>query len=82
MDIYELTKEEGRTKINLMAYNMGSELVVSIDNKNAHIGAEAVGEYDHEEKRSSVSVITRLVHKDDVIAQRASYLRGLYKLQG
>ena len=71
---YELTKGEGRTKVDLLAYNMGSELVVSIYNENAHIGAVAVGEYDHEEKRSSVSVITRRGHKDDAIAQRAAYL--------
>ena len=71
---YEYTRGEGRTKVDLLAYNMGSDLVVSIYNENAHIGAVAVGEYDHEEERASVSVITRLGHKDDAIAQRAAYL--------
>ena len=68
MGKYESTKGEGRTKVNLLAYNMGNDLVVSIYNKNAHIGAVAVGEYDHQEKRASVSVITRMGHKDDAIA--------------
>lgn len=74
MDKFALTRGEGRTKVNLLAYNMGNELVVSIYNENAHIGAVAVGEYDHEEERASVSVITRRGHKDDAIAQRAAYL--------
>jgi len=73
MDKYELTKGEGRTKVNLLAYNMGNQPVVCIYNENAHIGAVAVGEYDHNEKRVSISVITRLGHKDDVVAQKAAY---------
>lgn len=50
-----------------------SGTIVYIYNENAHIGAVAVGEYDHREKRASTSVITRLGHKDDVIAQKAAY---------
>jgi len=73
MDKYELTKGEGRTKINLSAQYMGNGLIVSIYNENAHLGAVAVGEYDPKEKRASVSVITRLGHKDDVIAQKAAH---------
>jgi len=73
MDKYELTKGEGRTKINLSAQYMGNDLVVSIYNQNAHLGAIAVGEYDPKEKRASVSVITRLGHKDDAIAQKAAH---------
>ena len=71
---YELTSGEGRTKVNLLGNNMGSDLVVLIYNENAHIGAVAVGEYDHEQKRASVSVITRVGHKDDAIAHKAAYL--------
>ena len=71
---YEVIRGKGRTKVNLLANNMGSDLVVFIYNKNAHIGAVAVGEYDHEEERASVSVITRLGHKDDAIAQKAAHL--------
>ena len=71
---YELTKGEGRTKVNLLASDMGDDLVVSIYNENAHIGAVAVGEYDFEHKRASVSVVTRLGHKDDAIAQKAAHL--------
>ena len=74
MDKYELTKGEGRTEVNLLAYNMGNQPVVCIYNENAHIGAVAVGEYDYNAKRVSTSVITRLGHKDDAVAQRADYL--------
>lgn len=71
---HKLTKGEGRGKVNLMVNDMGSDLVVYIYNQNAHIGAVAVGDYDHKHKRASVSVITRLGHKDDAIAQEAAYL--------
>ena len=74
MDKYELTKGEGRAKVSLLAYHMRGDLVLCIYNENAHIGAVAVGEYDHNEKRASTSVITRLGHKDDAIAQQAAYL--------
>ena len=74
MDKYELTGGEGRTRVKLVASNLGDDLIVTIYNENAHLGAIAVGEYDHENKRASVSVITRLGHKDDAIAQKAAYL--------
>lgn len=70
----KITKGEGRTRISLSAQGFGDDLVVSIYNENAHIGAVAVGEYDHRQNRTSTSVITRLGHKDDVIAQKAAYL--------
>lgn len=73
-DKYELTTGEDRTKVSLLACHMGSDLIVRIYNENAHIGAVAVGEYDHKENRASVSVITRLGHKDDAVAQKAAYL--------
>ena len=74
MSEHRITKGEGRTRVSLWAQGFGGELVVSIYNENAHIGAVAVGEYDHGENRTSTSVITRLGHKDDVIAQKAAYL--------
>ncbi len=73
MGKYELTRGEGRTEVSLSAHYMGSDPVVLIYNNIAHIGAVAVGEYDHNEKRTSTSVITRLGHKDDAIAQKAAY---------
>ncbi len=69
----ELTRGEGRTRVKLVASNLGDDLIVSIYNENAHLGSVAVGEYDHEQERASVSVITRLGHKDDAIAQKAAY---------
>jgi len=69
-----LTKGEGRTEVNFSACFMGNDLIVCIYNGKAHIGAVAVGEYDHVEGRTSISVITRLGHKDDVIARKAAYL--------
>ena len=73
MDKYELTTGEGRTKVSLSAHRMGSDPIVYLYNENAHIGAVAVGEYDHKEERASTSVITRLGHKDDVVAQKAAH---------
>ena len=70
----KLSKGKGRVKVNLLANNMGSDFVVFIYNENAHVGAVAIGEYDHKEERASVSVITRLGHKDDAIAQKAAHL--------
>jgi len=71
---YELTKGEGRARVNVTVHSMGGDFVVRIYNQNAHIGAVAVGEYDYEHERASVSVITRLGHKDDVLAREAAYL--------
>ncbi len=53
---------------------MGEDLVVFIYNEKAHVGAVAVAEYDHKEKRASASLITRLGHKDDVVAQKTAHL--------
>ncbi len=78
MDRYEITKGEGRTKVSLSVYYMGSDPIVCIYNENAHIGAVAVGEYDNKTKRASTSVSTRLGHKDDVIAQKSAYLISKY----
>lgn len=74
MNGYELTRGEGRTKVSLSAYHMGSDLVLCIYNENAHIGAVALGEYDYKEERASCSLLTRLGHKDDIVAQKAAYL--------
>ena len=71
---YELTKGEGRAKVNVAVSRMGSDLVVHVYNQNAHIGALAIGDYDYEHERASVSVITRLGHKDDALAREAAYL--------
>jgi len=71
---YEVSKGEGRTRVGLTANSMGSDVLVSIYNENAHVGAVAVGEYDSKQGRASVSVITRLGHKDDAIARQAAYL--------
>ena len=71
---YELTKGEGRARVNVTVNSLGSGLVVRIYNQNAHIGAVAVGDYDYEHQRASVSVITRPGHKDDALAREAAYL--------
>jgi hypothetical protein len=70
----ELTEGEGRARVNVAVNSLGSDLVVRIYNQNAHIGAVAIGDYDYEHKRASVSVITRLGHKDDALAGEAAYL--------
>ena len=63
----------GRLKVELQAISMGDDLVIRIYNEKAHIGAVAIGEYDFSHSRASVSVITRLGHKDDALAQKAAY---------
>jgi hypothetical protein len=70
----ELTRGEGRVRVNVAVDSLGSDLVVRIYNKNAHIGAVAIADYDYEHERASVSVITRLGHKDDALAGEAAYL--------
>jgi len=74
VDRYELTKGDGRTRVSLSAHHMGSDLVVCIYNENAHIGAVSIGEYDRATQRASSSVITRLGHKDDMVAQKVAHL--------
>jgi len=71
---YELTKGKGRARVTVTVNSMGSDLVVRIYNQDAHIGAVAIGDYDYEHERASVSVITRLGHKDDALAGEAAYL--------
>ena len=71
---YELTKGEGRARVNVTVNSMGSDLVVRIYNQNAHIGAVALGDYDYEHERASVSVISKLGHKDDALARETAYL--------
>ena len=74
MKDYYITRGEGRTALTLDARSFGEGLIVAIYNENQHIGAVAVGEYDHTEQRASTSVITRPGHKDDAIAQPAAHL--------
>jgi len=69
----KLTRGEGRTRVCLDAQYLGSDMVVYLFNEGAHIGAVAIGEYAAEYDRVSVSILTRLGHKDDVIAQRAAH---------
>ncbi len=73
MEDYGITKGEGRTRVSLSAHYMGSYPIICIYNENAHIGAVALGEYDDKRKRASTSVITRLGHKDDAVAQKAAH---------
>ena len=70
----EWSRGEGRTRVTLKSGYLGSDLVIFIYNDNAHIGAVAVAEYDHDSGRTSTSLITRRGHKDDVVAQRVAYL--------
>jgi hypothetical protein len=68
-----LSRGEGRLQVNLQANAVGKDWFVHIFNSNVHIGAVALGEFDSKTERASVSVITRLGHKDDIIAQGAAY---------
>ena len=70
---FTLNEGEGRTRVSLLAEDVGDDQMVLLYNENAHIGAVSVGEYDFTNQRASVSVLTRLGHKDDSIAQKAAY---------
>ena len=74
MEDYLNAKGRGRTRVSLSIERMGDGILAAIFNESAHIGAVAVAEYDFAEKRASTSVITRLGHKDDAIAQMAAHL--------
>lgn len=63
----------GRTKVSLSAQPIGDDLLVRLSNRQAHIGAVALSEYNHGEKRASTSVLTRFGHRDDAIASMAAY---------
>jgi gallate decarboxylase subunit D len=68
-----LSEGQGRTRISLEASAIGRDLIICIYNDSPHIGAVAVGEYDFEHQRASVSVMTRLGHKDDALAQSCAH---------
>jgi len=74
MEEFRLTRSKGRVRTELLAYYLGSDLIVCLYNESAHLGAVAVADYDHKEQRASTSVITRLGHKDDEIARRQAHL--------
>jgi hypothetical protein len=63
----------GRTRVSLSAQLIGDDLLVRLTNRQAHIGAVALSEYNHGEKRASTSVLTRFGHRDDTIATIAAY---------
>ena len=73
MNEYRSDIGKGRTEVTLRAQRLGSNLVITIYNNNAHIGAVSLGEYDPNSQRSSTSLITRIGHKDDVVAQKAAH---------
>jgi len=54
--------------VSLTTKPIGNDLIVYLFNEHGHLGAVALAEYSAEENRASTSVITRLGHKDDVVA--------------
>jgi hypothetical protein len=68
-----LSEGINRTKVSFSAHWIGKDLIVSLFNEEAHIGAVAVADYEHHESRASTSVITRLGHKEDSVARSAAY---------
>ncbi len=70
---YSTIEGDNRTRVQLRAISIGDDLIIQIYNSSPHIGAVALGEYDFRSTRASVSVITRVGHKDDLLAQKAAY---------
>lgn len=73
MNEFRIIQGEDRTRVMLSAQWLGRDMVIYLYNESAHIGAIALGEYDPDSGRASTSVITRLGHKDDVVAQKAAH---------
>lgn len=63
----------GQRQIQLEARRFGEQLIVLVHNPTPHVGAVAVAEYDPVTGRSSTSVLTRVGHKDDVVAVAAAH---------
>lgn len=74
MPQYQASSGSGRTKVELSAFHLGNGLVVCIYNVGAHIGAVAVADYDHKEKRAYSSVVTLTGHRDDEVAKNQAHL--------
>jgi hypothetical protein len=72
-DKFLISEGQDRTRVSLEASAIGPDLIIRIYNDSPHMGAVAVGEYDFEHQRASVSVLTRLGHKDDALAQSCAH---------
>jgi gallate decarboxylase subunit D len=73
MKSVKFSQGTGRTRVQLSTQRIGSDLIVCIFNRQGHLGAVAVADFDFGENRASTSVITRLGHKDDQVAYTAAY---------
>jgi len=73
MNRVTLTEGNGRAKVSISSQLIGEDHIVCIFNEGGHLGAVAVADYSREENRVSTSVLTRLGHKDDVLARNAAY---------
>lgn len=67
-----LSEGSERTRVSLTTKSIGTDLVVYLFNEQGHLGAVAVADYSRQDNRPSVSVITRLGHKDDSVAYNAA----------
>lgn len=77
--ITTLKTGKGRNKLRACIVPMGKHYVVTVTGGEAHIGAAALGEpYPEKEGKqvnASVSILTRITHKEDIIAgDMASFL--------
>ena len=63
---------EGRTQVSMSVNRIGEDLIVCLFNEAGHIGATAVADYSEKENRTSVSVISRFGHREDVLASDAA----------
>jgi len=68
-----LSEGNGRTRVSLSAQWIGKDLIVCLFNERGHIGAVAVADYSPADDRASTSIITRLGHKDDLVAYSAAH---------
>ncbi|MFH1382207.1 MAG: hypothetical protein ABIH70_04855 [Chloroflexota bacterium] len=71
--LYRLEKGKGRTKVYLTAWGLGHDILVCAYNRNIHMGAVAVSQFDDKSSRVFTSTITATGHKDDAVAQKIAY---------
>ncbi len=61
-----------RGALTLKPEFVGKDILVTLTGGRKHIGATAIGTYDHTTGRASSSVITVPGHRDDMIAQKGA----------
>jgi gallate decarboxylase subunit D len=69
---YESCVDRGRTRVVVSANRVGEDVLVTICNRHAHVGAVAVAEWDRQGDRVVGSLVTRVGHREDSVVEIAA----------